>query len=92
MFKNIFFSLFLLIIGTSITNFYKNKTKDLEDKLDIKKKNILDLRKVNNLELKENVYLKSPGNIQKLANKYLGKDYIFFKNANIEYFEIDEKK
>ena len=77
MFKNIFFSLFLLIIGTSITNFYKNKTKDLEDKLVIKKKNILELRKINNLELKENVYLKSPGNIQKLANKYLGKDYIF---------------
>ena len=92
MFKNIFFSLFLLIIGTSITNFYKNKTKDLEDKLDIKKKNILELRKINNLELKENVYLKSPENIQKLANKYLGKDYIFFKNENIEYFEIDEKK
>ena len=92
MFKNIFFSLFLLIIGTSITNFYKNKTKDLEDKLDIKKKNILELRKANNLELKENVYLKSPGNIQKLANKYLGKDYIFFKNENIEYFKIDEKK
>ena len=92
MFKNIFFSLFLLIIGTSITNFYKNKTKDLEDKLVIKKKNILELRKINNLELKENVYLKSPGNIRKLANKYLGKDYIFFKNANIEYFEIDEKK
>lgn len=92
MFKNIFFSLFLLIIGTSITNFYKNKTKDLEDKLDIKKKNILELRKINNLELKENVYLKSPGNIQKLANKYLGKDYIFFNNENIEYFEIDEKK
>ena len=60
MFKNIFFSLFLLIIGTSITNFYKNKTKDLEDKLVIKKKNILELRKINNLELKENVYLKSP--------------------------------
>ena len=92
MFKNIFFSLFLLIIGTSITNFYKNKTKDLEDKLDIKKKNILELRKINNLELKENVYLKSPGNIQKLADKYLGKDYIFFNNENIEYFEIDKKK
>ena len=77
MFKNIFFSLFLLIIGTSITNFYKNKSKDLEDKLDIKKKNILELRKINNLELKENVYLKSPENIQKLANKYLVK-IIFF--------------
>ena len=33
MFKNILLSLFLLIIGTSITNFYKNKSKDLEDKL-----------------------------------------------------------
>ena len=92
MFKNILLSLFLLIIGTSITNFYKNKSKDLEVELDKKKKNILELRKINNLELKENVYLKSPGNIQKLANKYLGKDYIFFKNENIEYFKIDEKK
>ncbi len=92
MFRNVFFSLFLLILGTSITNFYKNKSKDLEDKLDIKKKNILELRKINNLELKENVYLKSPENIQKLANKYLSKDYIFFKNDNIEFFEIYEKK
>tara|TARA_B100000963_G_scaffold196091_1_gene170691 strand:+ start:188 stop:466 length:279 start_codon:yes stop_codon:yes gene_type:complete len=92
MFKNIFLSLFLLIIGTSITNFYKNKSKDLESKLDIKNKNILKLRKDNNLELKENVYLKSPENIQKLANKFLSKDYIFFKNDNIEFLEIDEKK
>ena len=92
MFKNIFLSLFLLIIGTSITNFYKNKSKDLEIKLDIKKKNILELRKINNLELKENVYLKSPENIQKLANKFLDKDYIFYKNENIEFFEIDEEK
>ena len=92
MFKNIFLSLFLLIIGTSITNFYKNKSKDLESKLDIKNKNILKLRKDNNLELKENVYLKSPENIQKLANKFLSKDYIFFKNDNIEFLNIDEKK
>ena len=79
MFKNIFLSLLLLIIGTSITNFYKNKSKDLEIKLDLKRKNILELRKINNLELKENVYLKSPENIQKLANKFLDKDYIFLK-------------
>ena len=92
MFKNIFLSLFLLAIGTYITNFYKNKSKDLEDKLDIKKKNILELRKINNLESKENVYLKSPENIQKLANKYLGKDYIFLTNDKIEFFEINEKK
>ena len=36
MFKNIFLSLFLLIVGTHY-NFYKNKSKDLEIKLDIKK-------------------------------------------------------
>ena len=92
MFKNIFLSIFLLIVGTSITNFYKNKSKDLEIRLDIKKKNILELRKINNLELKENVYLKSPENIQKLANKFLDKDYIFFKNEDIEFLVIDEKK
>ncbi len=92
MFKNIFFSLILLIIGTSITNFYKNKSKDLEDKLDIKKKNILELKKINNLELKENVYLKSPENVKKLADKFLDKDYIFFKKDNIELLKIDEKK
>ena len=38
MFKNIFLSILLLVIGTSITSFYKNKSKDLESKLDIKKK------------------------------------------------------
>ena len=92
MFRNIFLSLFLLIVGTSVTNFYKNKSKDLEIKLDIKKKNILELRKINNLEMKENVYLKSPENIQKLANKFLDKDYIFFKNENIKFLEIDEKR
>ena len=92
MFKNIFLSLLLLIIGTSITNFYKNKSKDLEIKLDLKRKNILELRKINNLEMKENVYLKSPENIQKLANKFLDKDYIFLKNDNIEPLAIDEKK
>ena len=92
MFKNIFLSILLLVIGTSITSFYKNKSKDLEGKLDKKKKNILELRKINNLELKENVYLKSPENIQRLANKFLDKDYIFFKNENIEFLEIDEEK
>ena len=92
MFKNILLSLLLLIIGTSITNFYKNKSKDLEIKLDLKRKNILELRKINNLERKENVYLKSPENIQKLANKFLDKDYIFLKNENIEPLVIDEKK
>ena len=73
----------------TIINFFVNEKN--EDRA-AKKKNILELRKINNLELKENVYLKSPENIQKLANKFLDKDYIFFKNEDIEFLVIDEKK
>ena len=92
MFKNILISLLLLIVGTTFTSFYKNKSKELENQLNIKKKNIFELKKIKNLELKENVYLKSPENIQKLADKYLGKDYIYFNNEDIEFLVIDEKK
>ena len=92
MFRNILISLFLLIMGTSFTSFYKNKSKELENQLNIKKKNIFELKKIKNLELKENVYLKSPENIQKLADKYLVKDYIYFNNEDIEFLVIDEKK
>jgi hypothetical protein len=92
MFKNILISLLLLIIGTTFTSFYKNKSKELENQLNVKKKNIFELKKIKNLELKENVYLKSPENIQKLADKYLGKDYIYFNNEDIEFLVIDEKK
>ena len=92
MFKNILISLLLLIIGTTFTSFYKNKSKELENQINIKKKNIFELKKIKNLELKENVYLKSPENIQKLADKYLGKDYIYFNNEDIEFLVIDEKK
>ena len=92
MFKNILISLLLLIMGTTFTSFYKNKSKELENQLNTKKKNIFELKKIKNLELKENVYLKSPENIQKLADKYLGKDYIYFNNEDIEFLVIDEKK
>ncbi len=92
MFKNILISLFLLIMGTSFTSFYKNKSKELENQINTKKKNIFALKKIKNLELKENVYFKSPENIQKLANKYLSKDYIYFNNEDIEFLVIDEKK
>ena len=92
MFKNILISLLLLIMGTTFTSFYKNKSKELENQLNNKKKNIFELKKIKNLELKENVYLKSPENIQKLADKYLGKDYIYFNNEDIEFLVIDEKK
>ena len=92
MFKNILISLLLLIMGTTFTSFYKNKSKELENQLNIKKKKIFELKKIKNLELKENVYLKSPENIQKLADKYLGKDYIYFNSEDIEFLVIDEKK
>ena len=38
MFRNFFLSLLFLIIGTSMTNFYKNQSKNLEYKLNVKKK------------------------------------------------------
>lgn len=79
-------------MGTTFTSFYKNKSKELENQLNTKKKNIFELKKIKNLELKENVYLKSPENIQKLADKYLGRDYIYFNNEDIEFLVIDEKK
>tara|TARA_Y200000002_G_scaffold174053_1_gene143591 strand:- start:2742 stop:2981 length:240 start_codon:yes stop_codon:yes gene_type:complete len=79
-------------MGTSFTSFYKNKSKELENQINTKKKNIFELKKIRNLELKENVYLKSPENIQKLANKYLSKDYLYFNNEDIEFLVIDEKK
>ena len=92
MFKKFFLSLVLLIFGTFFTSIYKNKSKILEEKIIEKKKNIYELKKSNELELKENIFLKSPENIEKLANKYLGKDYIFFDKKKIEYLEINEKK
>jgi len=84
--------LILLIFGTFFTSIYKNKSKILEEKIIEKKKIIYELKKSNELELKENIFLKSPENIEKLENKYLGKDYIFFDKKKIEYLEINEKK
>jgi len=92
MFKKFLLSLILLIFGTFFTSIYKNKSKILEEKSIEKKKIIYELKKSNELELKENIFLKSPENIEKLANKYLGKDYIFFDKKKIEYLEINEKK
>ena len=92
MFKSFIIPLILLVFGVSFTNFYKNKSKNLEEKIAKKKEVIYELRKGNELELKENIFLKSPENIKKLANEYLSKDYIFFEKKNIEYLEINEKK
>ena len=92
MFKKFLLSLILLIFGTFFTSIYKNKSKILEEKIIEKKKIIYELKKSNELELKENIFLKSPENIEKLANKYLNKDYIFFDKKKIEYLEINEKK
>lgn len=92
MFKSFIIPLILLVFGISFTSFYKNKSKNLEEKIAKKKGDIYELRKSNELELKENIFLKSPENIKKLANEYLDKDYIFFEKKNIEYLEINEKK
>ena len=92
MFKSFIIPLILLVFGVSFTNFYKNKSKNLEEKIAKKKEFIYKLRKSNELELKENIFLKSPENIKKLANEYLSKDYIFFEKKNIEYLELNEKK
>ena len=92
MFKSFIIPLILLVFGVSFTNFYKNKSKYLEEKIAKKKEVIYELRKSNELELKENIFLKSPENIKKLANEYLNKDYIFFEKKNIEYLELNEKK
>jgi len=92
MFKSFIIPLILLVFGVSFTNLYKNKSKNLEEKIAKKKEVIYELQKSNELELKENIFLKSPENIKKLANEYLSKDYIFFEKKNIEYLEINEKK
>lgn len=92
MFKSFIIPLILLVFGVSFTNFYKNKSKNLEEKIAKKKEVVYELQKSNELELKENIFLKSPENIKKLANEYLSKDYIFFEKKNIEYLELNEKK
>ena len=92
MFKNFIISLILLFFGVFFTSLYKNKSKNLEEKIAKKKEVIYELRNSNELELKENIFLKSPENIKKLANEYLNKDYIFFEKKNIEYLELNEKK
>ena len=92
MFKNFVISLILLVFGTFFTSIYKNKSKNLEEKISEKKEVIYELRKSNDSELKENIFLRSPENIKKLANEYLSKDYIFFEKKNIEYLKVNEKK
>lgn len=81
-----------MILGTYFTNFYKNQSKDLEKKINEKKKIIFELKKSNDQELKENIFLKSPENIKKLAEKHLDNSYIFFEKKNIEYLRFYEKK
>ncbi|MEL0177050.1 MAG: hypothetical protein VW810_01990 [Pelagibacteraceae bacterium] len=92
MFKNILISLFILILGSFFTNVYKNQSKDLENKINEKNQKIYELKKNNDIEIKENIFLKSPENIKKLADRYLDKNYIIFDSKNIEYLKIDEKK
>lgn len=92
MFKNIFISLTILIIASFLTSYYKKQSKDFVSQIEEKKKSIFKLKQSINLEMKESIFLKSPENIKKLANKYLEKDYIFFDKKNIEYININEKE
>ena len=92
MFKNILISLFILILGSFFTNVYKNQSKDLENKINEKNQKIYELKKNNDIEIKENIFLKSPENIKKLADRYLDKNYIIFDSKNIKYLKNDEKK
>jgi len=61
-FKNIIFSILIFVIGAYFTNYYKNKSKDLELLIEQKKEVIFELKRSNEIELKENVYL----NLQKM--------------------------
>jgi hypothetical protein len=49
MFKSFIIPLILLVFGVSFTNFYKNKSKNLEEKIAKKKEVIYELRKGNEL-------------------------------------------
>ena len=64
MFKSFIIPLILLVFGVSFTNFYKNKSKNLEEKIAKKKEVIYELRKSNELEIKDLLY------------KYFSKDTI----------------
>lgn len=52
MFKNIIFSILIFVIGAYFTNYYKNKSKDLELLIEQKKKVIFELKRSNEIELK----------------------------------------
>lgn len=88
MFKKIIFLVILVISSSFVINFLKLKSKSLEDKILIKKDEILDLEKKIKQEVSENNYLKTPERIEKLAKKYLSNDYIFYKKENIKEIKL----
>ena len=92
MVKKFFLLIFIIFFGTFFTNFLKNKTKDLDQKIILKKDDIFELKKNNESEIKENIFLKNPERIKLLAEKYLGEDYIFYNKSNIKEFRISENK
>ena len=92
MVKKFFLLIFIIFIGTFFTNLLKNKTKELDQKIILKKDDIFELKKNNDSEIKENIFLKNPERIKLLAEKYLSKDYIFYNKSNIKELEISENK
>lgn len=88
MFKKIIFLVILVISSSFVINFLKLKSKSLEDKILIKKDEILNLEKKIKQEVSENNYLKTPERIEQLAKKYLPNDYIFYKKENIKEIKL----
>ena len=92
MVKKFFLLIFIIFFGTFFTNFLKNKTKELDQKIILKKDDIFELKKNNESEIKENIFFKNPERIKLLAEKYLSEDYIFYNKPNIKEFRISENK
>ena len=88
MFKKIIFLVILVISSSFVINFLKLKSKSLEDKIFIKKDEILNLEKKIKQEISENNYLKTPERIEQLAKKYLPNYYIFYKKENIKEIKL----
>jgi hypothetical protein len=76
MFSKTILSLSFLLIGLVSIHFLKNKTRDLEEKINLISREILLLNQNIQTQTIEYSYLASPERIAMLAKKYLSNDYI----------------